>query len=152
MQEKSLKNRAYFVSGSIVGAALVVSIYLSIMAINNAHLITPPVQVCSDSNIPRAAYLALLYYQSYNQAPPSFSNIKKFYATRSPLPAHDQTGTRLNYIESDIYPVIPTINRGAERIVVGSDGSAYYTPNHYHSFVEITPSCVAWFAKNSRDL
>jgi ribonuclease T1 len=152
MQNKPLKNRAYFVSGSIVGAALVVFIYVSINAVNNAHLITPPVQACSENNIPRAAYMALLYYDLYKQAPPSFNGIKKFYGDRSPLPKQDQAGNPIAYIESDIYPVIPKINRGAQRIVVGENGTAYYTPNHYQSFVEITPDCVSWFSQNARNL
>jgi ribonuclease T1 len=152
MQENPLKNRAYFVSGSIVGAALVVFIYVSINAVNSAHLITPPVQVCSDNNIPRAAYVALLYYDLYQQAPPSFNGIKIFYSKKSGLPEIDQTGKPIDYIESDIYPAIPKINRGTQRIVVGNNGAAYYTPNHYKSFVEITPDCVTWFSRNARDL
>jgi guanyl-specific ribonuclease Sa len=34
-------------------------------------------------------------------------------------------------------PRVPGQNRGTERIVVGSDGSAYYTNDHYQSFTQI---------------
>lgn len=152
MQEKPLKSRAIFVSGCIAGAALIVFIYVSINAINNANLITPPVQVCSDNNIPRAAYVTLLYYQLYKQAPPSFNILKKFHSEKSGLPVQDQNGKPIDYTESDIFPTIPSINRGNQRIIIGNDGSAYFTPDHYQSFVEITSSCVTWFSRNAKDL
>lgn len=152
MQEKPLKYRAYFVSGCVFGAALIVFVYVLINAINKAQLITPPVQVCSDNNIPRAAYTALLYYQLHKEAPPGFNGIKEFRSSKSGLPEIDQNGKPVAYIESDIFPVVPNINRGNQRIIVSNDGTAYFTPNHYQSFIEITPSCVIWFSKNARNL
>ena len=41
------------------------------------------------------------------------------------------------YREYDIYPYIKGINRGMERIVIGPDGSVWYTNNHYLTFVEL---------------
>jgi RHS repeat-associated protein len=40
------------------------------------------------------------------------------------------------YTESDIWPGFPG-NRGAERLIFGSEGEVYYTPNHYISFVKL---------------
>lgn len=37
--------------------------------------------------------------------------------------------------EYDIHPHVPGINRGVERIIVGSDGSGWYTPDHYKTFI-----------------
>jgi len=39
--------------------------------------------------------------------------------------------------EFDIRPYTAGKNRGAERIVVGSDGRAWYTDNHYKSFLQM---------------
>jgi guanyl-specific ribonuclease Sa len=39
------------------------------------------------------------------------------------------------YREWDIHMAVPGVNRGTERLVTGSDGSAYYTADHYHSFI-----------------
>ena len=42
-----------------------------------------------------------------------------------------------NYREYDVNPRKPGVNRGAERIVIGEDGSVWYTNDHYHSFFRI---------------
>ena len=40
------------------------------------------------------------------------------------------------YREYDIHPLVPGGNRGAERIVVDQrSGKAYYTGDHYRTFV-----------------
>ncbi len=44
---------------------------------------------------------------------------------------------RITYKEYDVNPYTGR-NRGAERIVKGSDGRIWYTSNHYKSFTEIT--------------
>ena len=41
------------------------------------------------------------------------------------------------YREYDIDPKLPNVKRGTERIVVGSDGSAWYTPDHYKTFLNM---------------
>jgi RHS repeat-associated protein len=46
-------------------------------------------------------------------------------------------GTPINYKEYDINPYKKDVGRGAERIVRGSDGKSYYTPDHYKTFTEI---------------
>jgi len=42
----------------------------------------------------------------------------------------------MNYTEWDVNPFIKGVNRGTERVVIGSDGSAYYTGDHYESFLQ----------------
>ncbi|MXP23814.1 guanine-specific ribonuclease N1 and T1 [Gordonia sp. HNM0687] len=53
------------------------------------------------------------------------------------LPDADAEGTRITYREWDVNPKEPGRSRDAERIVTGSDGSAWYTDDHYRSFVQI---------------
>lgn len=53
------------------------------------------------------------------------------------LPAATASGGRISYTEWDLNPRQPGTNRGSERVVLGSDGSAYYTDNHYRSFRRI---------------
>ena len=43
----------------------------------------------------------------------------------------------VKYKEYDVNPYVKGQNRGAERIVIGDDGSAWYTKDHYHSFTQI---------------
>jgi guanyl-specific ribonuclease Sa len=51
------------------------------------------------------------------------------------LPRFDPKGNPITYREYDVNPYTPGVNRGAERIVIGSDGSKYYTGDHYRTFV-----------------
>ncbi|MDL9937001.1 ribonuclease domain-containing protein [Gordonia sp. ABSL1-1] len=53
------------------------------------------------------------------------------------LPATDANGKRVAYQEWDVNPKQPGRGRDAERIVTGSDGSAWYTADHYRTFVQI---------------
>jgi len=53
------------------------------------------------------------------------------------LPQTDEKGRRIKYREWDVNPLRPGVNRGAERLVTGSDGSAYYTEDHYATFKKI---------------
>ena len=41
------------------------------------------------------------------------------------------------YREYDVNPYKPGVNRGAERIVIGDDGSVWYTNDHYHTFIPL---------------
>ncbi|WP_280330121.1 ribonuclease domain-containing protein [Nocardia wallacei] len=53
------------------------------------------------------------------------------------LPANDGSGNRIEYQEWDVNPKQPGRSRDAERIVTGSDGSAWYTGDHYRSFTRM---------------
>ena len=51
----------------------------------------------------------------------------------------DNYGNTITYKEYDVNSKIPGSGRDAERFVRGSDGSVYYTDNHYSpgSFIKI---------------
>jgi guanyl-specific ribonuclease Sa len=53
------------------------------------------------------------------------------------LPQKDKEGNVISYQEWDVNPKVHNVNRGAERLVTGSDGSAYYTSDHYRTFTKI---------------
>ncbi|MEO6602124.1 MAG: ribonuclease domain-containing protein [Polyangiaceae bacterium] len=53
------------------------------------------------------------------------------------LPETDSAGNTIRYREWDVNRYQPGVNRGPERLVTGSDGSAYYTGDHYGTFVRI---------------
>ena len=53
------------------------------------------------------------------------------------LPKLDSSGKPINYQEFDVSPFQKGVNRGAERIVTGSDGKASFTNDHYRTFIEI---------------
>ncbi len=53
------------------------------------------------------------------------------------LPQSLSDGTSITYREYDVKPFAQGVNRGAERIVVGSDGRAWYTDDHYGSYIQM---------------
>jgi dienelactone hydrolase len=53
------------------------------------------------------------------------------------LPRTDRGGRKINFREWDVNPLRQGVNRGAERMVTGSDGSAYFTGDHYRTFIRI---------------
>jgi guanyl-specific ribonuclease Sa len=76
-------------------------------------------------------------------APSGYRGGTRFYndgrdgGTTLPVTASD--GSSIRYQEWDVHPWTRGVNRGAERLITGSDGSAYYTADHYRTFVRITP-------------
>jgi guanyl-specific ribonuclease Sa len=55
----------------------------------------------------------------------------------APLPRRDSAGRAITYHEYDVNPYRPGVNRGPQRLVVGSDGSAWYTGDHYVTWVRL---------------
>ncbi|MGV9860738.1 ribonuclease domain-containing protein [Gordonia sp. NPDC003425] len=53
------------------------------------------------------------------------------------LPRTNASGTRIAYREWDVNRKKSGQGRDAERIVTGSDGSAWYTADHYNTFILI---------------
>jgi ribonuclease T1 len=53
------------------------------------------------------------------------------------LPPKDSAGNPVKYQEWDVNPKQRNRGRDAERIVTGSDGSAWYTGDHYDTFTRM---------------
>lgn len=53
------------------------------------------------------------------------------------LPTADASGNSVTYREWDVNPHVPGVNRGGQRLVTGSDGSVYYTSDHYTTFTKV---------------
>lgn len=62
---------------------------------------------------------------------------KKFRNADNVLPSTDQHGAPITYKEFDVNNKLPSQGRDGERFVRGSDGSVYYTDNHYQTFKKI---------------
>ena len=54
--------------------------------------------------------------------------------TDGDLPKFDSSGNKITYREFDVNNKIPGVKRDAERFLYGSDGTIYYTNEHYDSF------------------
>lgn len=96
----------------------------------------PEVEV-SDPSIPSKAVLVLNLIRQNNHAPEGYEGGRHFGNFEHNLPEYDAAGNKLQYQEWDIQPKVQGKNRGAQRIVTGSDGRAWYTPDHYSTFIEM---------------
>ncbi|MGW6542368.1 putative T7SS-secreted protein [Streptomyces massasporeus] len=65
--------------------------------------------------------------------PKPFENSGKNHAYK--LPEFDSQGNSIRYTEWGTVQSIDNPNWGGERVVTGSDGSAYYTPTHYQTYI-----------------
>lgn len=52
------------------------------------------------------------------------------------LPGADGAGNAISYREWDVNPYVKGVDRGPQRLVTCSDGSAHYTGDHYGSFLQ----------------
>jgi hypothetical protein len=50
------------------------------------------------------------------------------------LPTFGSSGSPITLNEYDRHPYTPVMPRGTERIVIGTDGSRYFTDDHYKTF------------------
>jgi ribonuclease T1 len=94
-------------------------------------------QQFKDSKTPQKVYEVLKYVRENDVALDGYVGGRRFGNFENLLPKKDQNGRRINYQEWDVNPKQQGRNRGTERLITGSDGKAYFTNNHYKSFVEV---------------
>jgi len=90
-----------------------------------------------NTGIPQKVYEVLKYIRANHRAMPGYVGGHIFSNREKIVPQFDETGKPIEYQEWDVNPKVQGQNRGAERILTGSDGRAWYTNDHYKSFKEI---------------
>jgi ribonuclease T1 len=89
------------------------------------------------AGVPAKVGKVLRYIDEYQRPAEGYEGSRPFGNHEGLLPKRDAQGRPIRYQEWDVNPKAPGKNRGPERLVTGSDGSAYYTPDHYRSFIKI---------------
>jgi ribonuclease T1 len=89
------------------------------------------------AGVPAKVGKVLRYIDEHQRAPEGYEGGRPFGNHEELLPKQDARGRPIKYREWDVNPKMPGKNRGPERLVTGSDGNAYYTPDHYRSFIKI---------------
>jgi ribonuclease T1 len=79
----------------------------------------------------------LEYVKQNDRAPKGYVGGRNFQNRENRLPKISNQGAKIKYQEWDVYPKEQGKNRGVERLITGSDKSAWYTKNHYKSFVKV---------------
>ncbi len=87
--------------------------------------------------VPEKALKVLEHVDAHREPMANYEGGRTFGNYERRLPQTDAQGRRLRYREWDVNPLVPGRNRGTERLITGSDGSAYYTDDHYNSFKKI---------------
>ena len=91
----------------------------------------------ANSEIPQKVYETIAYIQKNNRAPDGYVGGRHFGNFEKNLPEKSNNGNKIDYKEYDVNPKQEGKNRGVQRLVIGDDGRAWYTNNHYKSFVEV---------------
>ena len=89
------------------------------------------------SGVPEYVIDVLEHVQSTGKPIKNYVGGRTFQNREKRLPKTDDSGKKLKYKEWDVHKKVKGKNRGAERLVTGSDGSAYYTKDHYKTFKKI---------------
>jgi dienelactone hydrolase len=87
--------------------------------------------------VPDKVVKVLEYVDKHGEPMDGYEGGRTFGNFERRLPQTDDKGRRIKYREWDVNPHKPGVNRGAERLVTGSDGSAHYTDDHYATFKRI---------------
>jgi dienelactone hydrolase len=96
-----------------------------------------PAPKAAPKGIPDKVMKVLEYVDKHGEAMDGYEGGRTFGNFERRLPQTDDKGRRIRYREWDVNPLRPGVNRGAERLVTGSDGSAHYTSDHYASFKKV---------------
>jgi ribonuclease T1 len=87
--------------------------------------------------VPAKVGTVLEYVDEHNKAMEGYEGGRTFGNFEHVLPQKDAKGKAIKYHEWDVNPQRRGVNRGAQRLITGSDNSAYYTDDHYKSFKKI---------------
>ncbi len=93
--------------------------------------------------VPAKAIKVLEYVDANGKAPDGYEGGRTFGNVEKRLPQTVDKGNRIHYREWDVNPHQQGVNRGPERLITGSDGSAWYTGDHYESFTKVRGSTAA---------
>ena len=89
------------------------------------------------AGVPAKVATVLHHIDTSHKPPPDYEGGRPFHNAEQRLPQKNKDGHAITYQEWDVNPKVQGVNRGAERLITGSDGSAYYTSDHYRTFIKL---------------
>jgi ribonuclease T1 len=101
-------------------------------------VITQPVKTETNRSLaPDYVWETLEYIEKHDKAPQDFVGGREFQNRERRLPLEDASQQKIRYREWDVHPKVSGQNRGPERLITGSDQSAWYTQDHYSHFSKL---------------
>jgi guanyl-specific ribonuclease Sa len=104
---------------------------------NETAAVQTKADVGAKQQIPQKVLTVLSYVETHRQAMKGYVGGRTFENREQRLPLSDARHQRINYQEWDVNPKVAGQNRGPERLITGSNQSAWYTANHYKTFLQI---------------
>ncbi len=92
------------------------------------------------AGVPRAALDTLAVIDRTGHAPTGYVGGRRFGNFEHHLPRRTASGVRIQYREWDVARHVLGVNRGPRRLVTGDDGSAYFSADHYRTFLRVRSS------------
>ena len=89
-----------------------------------------------EDSIPSYVRSTYQFIKKHGDAPHGYYGVRSFQNREKRLPQRSRNGAPIQYREWDVHPRRDGIDRGAERLVTGSDETAWYTADHYRSFIK----------------
>ena len=90
-----------------------------------------------EKEIPQKVLIVLQHIRLHDKAPEGYVGGKRFGNFERLLPIKGENDKKLAFKEWDVNPRRHRQNRGGERLITSNDNRAWYTSDHYRSFVEI---------------
>lgn len=95
------------------------------------------VAVMPTKGVSNQAITVLKYVDEHGDAMDGYEGGRTFGNYEHRLATNDKSGKRVKYREWDVNPHRAGVNRGTERLITGSDDTAWYTDDHYNTFKKI---------------
>jgi ribonuclease T1 len=96
-----------------------------------------PNEATKSDRIPAKVFKVLSYVKAHGEAMPGYVGGRTFQNRERRLPRSSSSGEKIRYQEWDVNPKRSGQNRGAERLITASDQHAYFTDDHYSTFIQI---------------
>ncbi len=93
--------------------------------------------IAAPDSIPDYVRNTYNFILKHGDAPHGYYGGKTFQNREKRLPLKTARGQSIHYREWDVHPRREGTDRGAERLVTGSDESAWFTADHYNTFILI---------------
>lgn len=94
-------------------------------------------KISQNQQVPARVLDVLDFVRKNHRAPDGYEGGRKFGNYEKHLPIYSPNGKKIRYQEWDVNPKQQGKNRGKERLVTSDSEQAWYTPDHYESFIEI---------------
>lgn len=99
---------------------------------------TPSDKKKYNASIPNYVIEVYEYVTTHDEAPDGYVGGRIFQNREKKLPKSTPDNQKIKYQEWDVFPHLKGKNRGAERLITGSNRTAYYTKDHYKNFIPLS--------------